>query len=160
MIQPSPRRISSNPGTDATTALRAKSSWGLIAIALIAGASLGFAGSRIAYRFRLLHLPGQEPFERMSRELQLTQAQEAQTRQAMDQARDQIDQAQREFESKRRELLAEAYVKVRAALNPAQQQSLDRDFVPASIRLEAQKLELPAARPITAPAPVTSPTSP
>jgi hypothetical protein len=140
--------------------LQAKFSWRLIAIALLAGASLGFAGSRFAYQFKLLHLPGEGPFERMSRQLRLTEMQQAQARQAMDQARAQIDEAQHEFEGKRREVLAEAYVKVRAALSPAQQQSLDRDFVPASIRLEAQKLAIPATRPITAPAPVTPTTTP
>jgi hypothetical protein len=140
--------------------LQAKFSWRLIAIALLAGASLGYAGSRFAYQLKLLHLPGEGPFERMSRQLQLTDMQEAQARQAMDQARAQIGEAQREFEGKRREVLAEAYVKVRAVLSPAQQQALDQDFVPASIRLEAQKLAMPATRSITAPAPVAPPTTP
>jgi hypothetical protein len=140
--------------------LQANFSWRLIAIALLVGASLGFAGSRFAYQLKLLHLPGEGPFERMSRQLRLTEMQQAQAHHAMDQARVQIDEAQREFEGKRREVLAEAYVKVRAALSPAQQQSLDRDFVPASIRLEAQKLSIPAARPVTAPAPVAPPTTP
>lgn len=140
--------------------MQANFSWRLIAIALLAGASLGFAGSRFAYQLKLLHLPSEGPFERMSRQLRLTEMQEGQARQAMDQARTQIDEARREFEGKRREVLAETYVKVRAVLSPAQQQSLDRDFVPASIRLEAQKLAIPATRSITAPAPATPATTP
>lgn len=108
----------------------------------------------------LVHLAQEGPFDRMSRELRLTDAQQTAARQAMDQARAQIDEARREFDEKRQQDLAEAYVKVRSALNSDQQQVLDRDFVPASIRLEAQKLPVPGPQTITAPAAATNPAAP
>ncbi|MGH7840103.1 MAG: hypothetical protein ACREQT_01105 [Candidatus Binataceae bacterium] len=118
--------------------MRAKFDWRLITVALLAGASIGFAGSRIAYRLRLLHPPIEEPFQRLSNELKLTDFQRQRAGEAVHQAREQIREAQREFEQKRRDLLVSAYLKIRASLQPEQQQLLDRDFVPLAIRLQGQ----------------------
>jgi len=124
----------------ASTALQAKFNWRLIATALLAGAFIGFAGSRIAYQFKLLHPPVEAPFQRMSAELKLTTTQREQAGETIRQARERIGDAQREFEQKKRDLMVAAYVKIRAGLRPDQQVLLDRDFVPPSMRLQAQTI--------------------
>jgi hypothetical protein len=120
--------------------LQAKFNWRLIATALLAGAFIGFAGSRIAYELKLLHPPVEGPFQRMSAELKLTGGQREQASETIRQARERIGDAQREFEEKKRDLMVEAYMKIRSDLRPDQQLLLDRDFVPPSVQLRAQTI--------------------
>ena len=110
----------------------------LIALALVAGIALGFAGSTLAFRHHILHVPGEGPFQRMDRVLNLTPAQKAQIGEVMEDTRDRIQQERRDFQRQRRKSLVDAYVKIRALLTPDQQQRFDRDFVPPALRGAAE----------------------
>jgi Spy/CpxP family protein refolding chaperone len=121
--------------------LQGKYSSLLIAVALLAGLAVGFAGSTLAYRYRLLNVPGEWPMERMARELQLTPAQHDQVEEVMESTRDKIQQARRDFRHQRRQILIDAYTRIRALLTPDQQKQFDRNFVPSRIRAEAEQGE-------------------
>lgn len=125
------------------------------AIALIVGLALGFGGAALAYRYGLLPIPGERPFQRMARVLQLTPIQRDQIRVIMHDTRDKIETARRDFEQRRHAIFFSAYVRIRALLTPSQQRIFDARFVPPSIRAEAQA-KLPAGTP----APSASPTTP
>jgi Spy/CpxP family protein refolding chaperone len=109
----------------------------LIAVALVAGLAIGFAGSTLAFRHRLLRIPGEGPFQRMDRVLNLTPAQKAQVGEVMEDTRDKIQQARRDFQRQRRKSLVDAYIKIRSLLTPDQQKQFEREFVPPALRNEA-----------------------
>ena len=109
----------------------------LIAIALVAGLVVGFAGSTLAFRHRLLRIPGEGPFQRMDRVLNLTPSQKAQVGEVMEDTRDKIQQARRDFQRQRRKSLDDAYIKIRGLLTPDQQKRFEREFVPPTLRKEA-----------------------
>jgi hypothetical protein len=112
----------------------------LIAIALVAGLVVGFAGSTLAFRHRLLRIPGEGPFQRMDRVLNLTPAQKAQVGEVMEDTRDKIQQARRDFQRQRRKSLDDAYIKIRGLLTPDQQKRFESEFVPPTLRKEAAQM--------------------
>ena len=128
----------------------------MVALALLAGLAVGFAGSTLAYRFGLLNIPGERPIQRMARELKLTPGQRDQVGEVMESTRDKIQEARHDFQHQRRKILVDAYVRIRELLTPDQQKLFDRNFVPPRIRAEAGQAEQqgassPAATPAASP---------
>jgi Spy/CpxP family protein refolding chaperone len=109
-------------------AFRVKYSSIVVAMALTAGAAIGFTGSRFAYR-ALLRLRPQQGLQVMAHELRLTDAQEEQVRAVMGETRGGVAAARKEYQVKRRRLMVEAYEKIHVILTPEQQALLDRKFV-------------------------------
>jgi Spy/CpxP family protein refolding chaperone len=107
-------------------------------IGLIVGVVLGFAGSTLGYRYGFLHVPGERPFERMARVLDLTPAQREQMRNVMHDTRDKVEAARDNFERQRHQLFVGAYMRTRAMLTPEQRKVFDSQFVPPGIKAAAQ----------------------
>jgi len=110
--------------------LAAKLNFWPVAIAALSSLLIGFAASTLAYRYRILRVPGQPVFERMNRELGLTGAQRQEIQQIMRETRFKVRSEQHDFVNRRRELFMQAFVQIRAILTPDQQQIFDRDFAP------------------------------
>jgi hypothetical protein len=110
----------------------------LVGIVLIAGLALGFAGATLVYRYGLLPLPGERPFQRMARVLSLTPSQREQIRAVMHETHGKIEAARHTFEQQRHAIFFDAYLRIRTLLTPSQQRTFDALFVPQSIRAEAQ----------------------
>jgi Spy/CpxP family protein refolding chaperone len=121
------------------------------AIALVSGLAIGFGGATVGYRYGLLPIPGERPFQRMARVLQLTPAQREQIRAVMHETRGKIESARNNFEQQRHTIFFNAYVRIRALLTPSQQRLFDARFVPPSLRAQAQ------AQATASPASMTSP---
>jgi Spy/CpxP family protein refolding chaperone len=119
-------------------ALRGKYSLLLVGVALIIGLAIGFSGATLSYRYGLLPLPGERPFQRMARVLQLTPAQGEQIRAVMHETRGKIEAARKNFEQQRHAIFFKAYVRIHALLTPSQQTIFDARFVPPSLRAEAR----------------------
>jgi len=136
----------------------------LLAAAVAAGLAIGFAGSTLAYRYKLIHLPGANLVDRMNQSLNLDPSQREQIVEVMEDTRAKVGHLRREFQRQRRQVLLNAYIQIRSLLTPEQQQRFDRDFVPPRFRSEAEQLEQQAgggeqtAPP--APPPPASPASP
>jgi Spy/CpxP family protein refolding chaperone len=128
----------------------------LVAIALVAGLVIGFAGSTLCYRYGFLRIPGERSLQRMTRVLKLTPGQRDQIHQVMEDTRDKILQTRRDLRHQRRQLFIEAYMKIRAMLTPEQQKTFDSQFVPPRIRDEAEQMKLQQGR---APAPSSTPST-
>ena len=126
------------------------------AIALVVGLVLGFGGATLVYRYGLLPIPGERPFQRMARVLQLTPTQREQVRGIMEDTRGKIEAARRGFEQQRHTIFFSAYKRIHALLTPSQQRMFDARFVPPSIRAEAQA-KLAAS---VTPTPSVSPSAP
>ncbi len=109
----------------------------LIAIALIAGAVIGFASSTVSYRHHWFRPPGEQPFDRMSRALALSDLQRGQVRAVLEETKRELNQARLDFEATQRQLMVKAYLRSRALLNPNQQIQFDRQFVPKELLREA-----------------------
>ncbi len=103
-----------------------------MAAAVIAGLLIGFAASTLAYRYRLLRVPGNF-VERLDRELHLTDEQRGKILEILRDKRENIVDLKREFRRRRRELFLQAHDQIRAVLTPEQQQKFDREFVPPGI---------------------------
>jgi len=123
------------------------------AIALVAGLAVGFGGAMLGYRSGLLPLPGERPFQRMARVLQLTPAQREQIRAVMHETRGKIEATRNNFEQQRHVIFLSAYMRIHAMLTPSQQKLFDARFVPPSLRAEARAQRQAAA-------PAVSPGSP
>jgi hypothetical protein len=121
-----------------THILQAKQSTIVIAVALVAGAVIGFAGSTVSYRQRWFRPPGERPFDRMSRSLGLSDVQRSQLRAVLEETKRELNQARLDYEAAQRRLMLKAYLRSRALLNPAQQSKFDRKFVPGELVREAQ----------------------
>jgi Spy/CpxP family protein refolding chaperone len=121
----------------------------LLAAAVAAGLAIGFAGSTLAYRYKLIHVPGSNLVERMNQSLSLDPSQREQIVEVMEDTRDQVAQLKHSLQRQRRHLMLAAYLKIRAILNPDQQRKFDEEFVPPKFRAEARKLEQP---PLSTPA--------
>ena len=91
---------------------------------------IGFALSTLAYRFRLLRVPGGNFVERLDRHVHLTPAQREQIGEIMEDTRGKIERLRRDFQRERRDALWNSYDRVRAVLTPEQQKLFDREFVP------------------------------
>ena len=113
----------------------------LLAAALVAGLAIGFAGSTLAYRYKLLRVPGETVVERMSRTLRLSPSQREQVGEVMQDTRTQVMVMRRNLQRQRRRLMIAAYLKVRSILSPAQQKRFDDEFIPPGFRDEARQAE-------------------
>jgi Spy/CpxP family protein refolding chaperone len=121
--------------------LQGRSNAILLAAALVAGLAIGFAASTLAYRYKLLHVPGETLVERMNRMLSLNPSQREQIGEVMEDTRAQVMEMRRNLLRQRRRLMIAAYLKVRALLNPAQQKKFDDEFIPPRFRAEARQAE-------------------
>lgn len=108
------------------------------AAALVIGLGIGFGSATLGYRYGLLPLPGERPFQRMARVLQLTPAQREQIRAIMHETRSKIEAARNNFEQQRHAIFFSAYTRIHALLTPSQQAIFDARFVPPSLRAEAR----------------------
>jgi Spy/CpxP family protein refolding chaperone len=107
-------------------------------VVLVIGLAIGFGGATLVYRYGLLPLPGERPFQRMARVLQLTPAQREQIRTVMHDTRGKMGAARNHFEQQRHEIFLGAYLRIRALLTPSQQTIFDQRFVPPSLRAQAR----------------------
>jgi hypothetical protein len=121
-----------------SSALQAKYSVLSAVIALLLGLAIGFGGATLGYRYGLLPIPGERPFQRMARVLELTPAQREQIRAIMHETRGKIEAARGNFEQQRHAIFFSAYLRIHALLTPSQQRIFDARLVPPSIRAEAQ----------------------
>jgi hypothetical protein len=113
----------------------------LLAVALLGGLAIGFAGSTLAYRYKLLSVPGENLVERMSQSLRLDPSQREEIGEVMADTSDQVVQLRHNLQHQRRRLMFAAYLKIRAILNPDQQKKFDDEFVPSKFRAEASEAE-------------------
>lgn len=118
--------------------LQSKYSALFLAIALVIGLAIGFGSATVGYRYGYLALPGERPFHRMARVLQLTPAQREQIRAVMHETRGKIEAARNNFEHQRHAIFFSAYLRIRALLTSSQQEIFDARFVPPSVRAEAR----------------------
>jgi Spy/CpxP family protein refolding chaperone len=98
--------------------------------AVAAALVVGFVASTLAYRYRILRVPGEPIVARMDRELHLTAAQRSQIHDIMRDARLRIMQYQQEFRRQRNETFLQAMHQIRETLTPEQQEKFDSDFLP------------------------------
>jgi Spy/CpxP family protein refolding chaperone len=112
--------------------------WTMV-FAVAAALLVGFVASTLAYRYRILRLPGESVVARMDRELNLTAAQRSQIRDIMRDARLRIRQYEEDFRHQRRETFLQAMHQIRATLTREQQEKFDRDFLPYDARGEWQR---------------------
>jgi len=120
-----------------------------LGLAVAAALLVGFVASTLAYRYRILRVPGESLVARMDRELKLTPAQRLQIRDIMKEARLHIMQFEQDFRRQRRQTFLEAMQQIRATLTREQQEKFDRDFLPYQARGEwqHQKHERPGLPP-------------
>ncbi|MGH7863431.1 MAG: hypothetical protein ACREQB_00460 [Candidatus Binataceae bacterium] len=105
-----------------------KQSWPAVLIAVAAGLLIGFTASTLAYRYRLLRLPGGNLIERMDREVGLTGDQRTKVRELFGQSRIKLREIRRDSEQRRRDVFAQTHRDIRAVLTPAQQADFDRSY--------------------------------
>ena len=132
--------------------------WVGLAIAVVAGMLVGFAGSTLLYRYRILRVPGEPVIKRIVRELDLTASQRQQIfaiiRETHRKVRALRRETHREFIRRREEIFHDSYLRIRAILTPEQQKRLDKRFIPPWMRRQAEKAAespTPAASPTPAP---------
>lgn len=106
----------------------ARSNLGLGLLVAVSGLLIGFSVSTLAYRYRILRVPGGSIIERMNRDLRLTPAQRDRVGDILRDARFKVRQSQQEFQHHRHELFWQALQEVRGALTPDQQKIFDREF--------------------------------
>ncbi len=99
-----------------------------IIIAVAAGLLVGFALSTLAYRYRILTVPGESVVMRMDREVGLTPAQHQQVRDIMRNTRFKVMELRHQVQQQRHQLFLDAYDRIRGILTPEQQQKFDRAF--------------------------------
>ncbi len=102
-------------------------------IALVAGLVIGFAGSTLAYRYGLLRVPSETVLERMDRVLKLTPVQHEAIAEVMEQTRSKVIGLHNDFQHQRRQMLTQAYDRIRALLTPEQQKEFDSHFMPPGV---------------------------
>ncbi|MGH7985977.1 MAG: hypothetical protein ACREQX_06795 [Candidatus Binataceae bacterium] len=105
-----------------------------ITIALLAGLVIGFAGTTLAYRHRLLRVPGEGPLARMIQTLKLTPAQSEEVGEVMEDTHVKMRDLHAQFRRQRRDTLIQAYGRIRGLLSGDQQRRFDQDFVPPKLR--------------------------
>jgi Spy/CpxP family protein refolding chaperone len=99
-----------------------------LVLAVAGGLLAGFAMSTLAYRYRLLSVPGEPVLAQMSRDLNLTSDQREQIATIMQETRLKVREMRLEMMQQRRQIFMDAYTKIRATLTPEQQAKFDRDF--------------------------------
>jgi Spy/CpxP family protein refolding chaperone len=119
----------------------AKNSALLMVVALVAGLAIGFAASTLAYRYKVLDVPGTSLLDRLNAKLDLTPVQRDQIAEILQDTRDRMIQLRHNFERQRRRNFLAAYLRIHALLTPAQQAKFDHDFIPPRFRAEAAQLE-------------------
>jgi hypothetical protein len=132
-------------------------------LSVLAALLIGFVVSTLAYRYRILRLPGEPVVARMNRELNLSPAQLSEIRDIMKDTRLRIMQYQRDFRRQRREAFLEGLQQIRGTLTPEQQEIFDREFLPYRSKRELrEKREAPEAPmpPQSAPMPQQSAPAP
>ena len=70
----------------------------------VSGLLMGFAISTLAYRYRIIRVPGQSIIERMSRDLQLTPAQRDRVGDILRESRFKVREAQLEYQQHRHQV--------------------------------------------------------
>ena len=131
----------------------ARSNLWLGALVAVSGLLIGFSISTLAYRYRILRVPGGSIVERMNRDLQLTPAQRDRVGDILRDARFKVRQSQHEFQHHRHELFWQALQEVRGALTPDQQKVFDREFAhPWTEHGGGHGHEAPDAEPMQTPA--------
>lgn len=103
-----------------------------MAAAVVASLLIGFAASTLAYRYRILRVPGNF-VERLDRELHLSDEQRGKVLEILRDKREKMVDLKRDFHHRRRELFLQAHDQIRSVLTPEQQQKFDREFVPPGI---------------------------
>ena len=106
----------------------AKSNLWLGVLVAVSGLLIGFSLSTLAYRYRILRVPGGSIIERMNRDLQLTPAQRDRIGDILRDARFKVRQAEQDFRHHRHEVFWQALGQVRESLTPEQQKIFDREF--------------------------------
>jgi Spy/CpxP family protein refolding chaperone len=114
--------------------LAGKSNIAAMLLVALAALLIGFAASTLAYRFRILRVPGESVVNRMQRDLQLTPAQHSQIRDIMRDTRLKIMQDERDFRRKRHQAFVDAMHQIRTTLTPEQQAKFDQEFLPVEER--------------------------
>jgi hypothetical protein len=109
------------------------------AVALVAGLAIGLGGAIVGYRRGILPIPGERPFQRMARVLELNPTQREQIHGIMQDTRTKIEAARESFEQQKHKIFFNAYLRIHALLTPSQQQAFDSRFVPPSIRAQGQQ---------------------
>jgi ElaB/YqjD/DUF883 family membrane-anchored ribosome-binding protein len=105
--------------------------WSGIALAVVAGLLIGFALSTVAYRDRLLGVPGPHGFiERLDHELKLSPDQLHQIETLLRDTRVKMDQLHTDFRRQHQQIIFQTHDQIRALLTPDQQQKFDREFTP------------------------------
>ena len=94
----------------------------------VSGLLIGFAVSTLAYRYRVLRVPGQSIMERMSRDLQLTPAQRDRVGDILRESRFKVREQQLDYQKHRHQIFWQALSQVREMLTPEQQKIFDREF--------------------------------
>jgi hypothetical protein len=94
----------------------------------VSGLLIGFAVSTLAYRYRVLRVPGQSIVERMSRDLQLTPAQRDRVGDILRESRFKVREQQLAYQKQRHQVFWQALSQVREMLTPEQQKIFDREF--------------------------------
>ncbi len=110
-----------------------------LVLAVVASLLIGFTASSLAYRYRILRVPGEPMVLRMERELRLSQAQMVQIRDIMADTRVKIIQFQQDYRRARRQAFAQALQQIRATLTPEQQEKFDREFLPYATRRNSRE---------------------
>jgi len=123
----------------------------------MAGLALGFAASTLAYRARLLEVPGENLVERMNRALSLSPSQREQIVEVMEDTRAETMEMRRKLQHQHRRLMIATYLKVRAILTPDQQKKFDDQFVPPKFRAEAREAVQENGVPSIEPSPTPRP---
>jgi hypothetical protein len=109
-----------------------------VLFAAVAGLAIGFGSAAVAYRYGLLPVAGERPFQRMARVLRLTPAQREQIHTVMRETHAQIEAARDNFEQQRHAIFLSAYLRIHGLLTPSQQTIFDARFVSRSLRAEAR----------------------
>jgi Spy/CpxP family protein refolding chaperone len=99
-----------------------------VMLAVAGGLLAGFAASTLAYRYRILRVPGEPVLMRMNRELKLTPDQRDRIATIMQEARLKVRESRLEMMEQRRHIFMDSLAKIRDTLTPEQQARFDRDF--------------------------------
>ena len=103
--------------------------WTGIVLAVAAGVLIGFALTTVAYRHRLLRVPGPHHFiERLDQDLKLTPDQMHKIETLIRDTHIKMDQLHEDFRRQHQQLIFQTHDQIRALLTPEQQGKFDRDF--------------------------------
>jgi Spy/CpxP family protein refolding chaperone len=127
-----------------------------VMLAVAGGLLAGFAASTLAYRYRILRVPGEPVLMRMSRELKLTPDQRDRIATIMQEARLRVRESRLEVMEQRRHIFLEAFAKIRDVLTPDQQAKFDRDFGRPFLRQQQRFQRRFGGAPPAAPPPAPS----